>query len=329
VSPPSVIGRPIEGTSEGSSCHGRDPCAWLGPGCDDHPVRRLLVVDFANIAHRAYFAGRGRPAFAPDGQPVFLVGTFLRLVLARVNEEQATHVALAFESTTGLRRREIDPRYKPRKAQEPGDLVPQLRDANIAAGRMGWARYRAEGWEADDAMAGIADAALAAGFDEVLLLTGDHDLLGAVGNRVAVLMPRAGGGVDRFGPAEVEERSPYRVPPALVADVKALIGDATDGYGGVRGIGPSVGPDLVRRFGSLAALYDRIEEVEAAGVRKRLLAGRENAFRCLDLATLRRGAPLSPAFDPDAGRVGAHDLERVSSWLMAMGLAELIRTLHS
>jgi DNA polymerase-1 len=324
-----VIGRPIEGTSEGSSCHGRDPCAWLGPGCDDHPVRRLLVVDFANIAHRAYFAGRGRPAFAPDGRPVFLVGTFLRLVLARVNEEQATHVALAFESTTGLRRREIDPRYKPRKAQEPGDLVPQLRDANIAAGRMGWARYRAEGWEADDAMAGIADAALAAGFDEVLLLTGDHDLLGAVGNRVAVLMPRAGGGVDRFGPAEVEERSPYRVPPALVADVKALIGDATDGYGGVRGIGPSVGPDLVRRFGSMAALYDRIEEVEAAGVRKRLLAGRENAFRCLDLATLRRGAPLSPAFDPDAGRVGAHDLERVSSWLMAMGLAELIRTLHS
>ena len=329
MSPPLVIGRPIEGTSEGSSCHGRDPCAWLGPGCDDHPVRRLLVVDFANIAHRAYFAGRGRPAFAPDGRPVFLVGTFLRLVLARVNEEQATHVALAFESTTGLRRREIDPRYKPRKAQEPGDLVPQLRDANIAAGRMGWARYRAEGWEADDAMAGIADAALAAGFDEVLLLTGDHDLLGAVGNRVAVLMPRAGGGVDRFGPAEVEERSPYRVPPALVADVKALIGDATDGYGGVRGIGPSVGPDLVRRFGSLAALYDRIEEVEAAGVRKRLLAGRENAFRCLDLATLRRGAPLSPAFDPDAGRVGAHDLERVSSWLMAMGLAELIRTLHS
>ena len=134
-----------------------------GTGCDDHPVRRLLVVDFANIAHRAYFAGRSRPAFAPDGRPVFLVGTFLRLVLARIREEQATHVALAFESTTGSRRREIDPGYKPRKAQEPDDLVPQLRDANIAAGRMGWARYRAEGWEADDAMASIADAAVAAG----------------------------------------------------------------------------------------------------------------------------------------------------------------------
>ena len=186
---------------------------------------------------------------------------------------------------------------------EPDDLVPQLRDANIAAGRMGWARYRAEGWEADDAMAAIADAAVAAGFDEVLLLTADHDLLGVVSDRVAVLRPRAGGGVDRYGPSDVEERSPYRVPPALVADVKALIGDATDGYGGVRGIGPSVGPDLVRRFGSLAALYDRIEEVEATGVRNRLLAGREDAFRCLDLATLRRDAPLSPAFDPDAGRV--------------------------
>jgi DNA polymerase I len=292
------------------------------------PVRRLLVVDFANIAHRAYFAGRGRPVFAPDGRPVFLVGTFLRLVLARIREEQATHVALAFESTTGSRRRDIDPGYKPRKALEPDDLVPQLRDANIAAGRMGWARYRAEGWEADDAMAGIADAAVAAGFTEVLLLTGDHDLLGMVSDRAAVLMPRAGGGVDRYGPADVEERSPYRVPPALVADVKALIGDSTDGYGGVRGIGPSVGPDLVLRFGSLAAIYDRIEEVEARGVRNRLLAGREDAFRCLDLATLRRGAPLSPVFDPDAGRVGAYDRKRMSSWLTAMGLPELIRALH-
>ncbi len=192
---------------------------------------------------------------------------------------------------------------------------------------MGWARHRAEGWEADDAMAAIADAAVAAGFDEVLLLTADHDLLGMVGDRVAVLMPRGGGGVDRYGAADVEERSPYRVPPALVADVKALIGDATDGYGGVRGIGPSVAPDLVRRFGSLAAIYDRVDEVEPVGARKRLLAGREDAFRCLDLATLRRDAPLSPAFDPAAGRVGAHDPQRVSAWLTAMGLADLYRAL--
>jgi DNA polymerase I len=290
-------------------------------------VRRLLVVDFANIAHRAYYAGRGRPVFSRDGRPVFLVGTFLRLVLARIREERVSHVALAFESTTGSRRREIDPGYKPRKAADPDDLVPQLRDANIATGRMGWARYRAEGWEADDAMAAIADAAVNAGFEEVLLHTADHDLLGVVSDRVAVLMPRAGGGVDRYGPADVEERSPYRVPPALVADVKALVGDTTDGYGGVRGIGPSVGPDLVRRFGSLAALYDRVEEVEAVGVRNRLLAGREDAFRCLDLATLRRGAALSPAFDPGGGLIGDLDRDRVSAWLSEMGLADVVRSL--
>ena len=292
-------------------------------------MRRLLVVDFANIAHRAYFAGRGRPSTAPDGRPTFLVGTFLRFVLARVREEQATHVALAFESTTGSRRRDIDPAYKPRKADEPDDLVPQLRDANIGSGRMGWARYRAEGWEADDAMAGIADAAVAAGFDEVLLFTADQDLLGMASEQVTVLRPRAGGGVDRFGRVEVEERSPYRVRPDQVADVKALIGDSTDSYGGVRGIGPSVAPGLIGRFGSLAALYERLEEVEAVGVRSRLLAGREDAFRCLDLATLRRAAPLSPAFDPEAGRVGSHDPERLAGWLGAMGLADVMRAVDA
>jgi len=288
-------------------------------------MRRLLVVDFANLAHRAYFAGRSRPVTAPDGRPVFLVATFLRLVLARIRDEQATHVALAFESTTGSRRREIDPTYKPRAATVPDDLLPQLRDANIAAGRMGWVRHRAEGWEADDAMAGIADAAVDAGFDEVLLLTGDHDLLGVVSDRVHVLAPRSGGGVDRFGPADVAERSPYGVTPSQVADVKALIGDATDSYGGVRGIGPSVAPELVRRFGSVAGIYEHIDEVEATGVRNRLIAGREDAFRCLDLATLRRGAPLTPAFDPEAGRVGAHDPERMAAWLTSMGLDDVIR----
>jgi DNA polymerase I len=288
-------------------------------------VRRLLVVDFANLAHRAYFAGRSRPVTAPDGRPAFLVATFLRLVLARVREEQATHVALAFESTTGSRRREIDPSYKPRAATVPDDLAPQLRDANIAAGRMGWARYRAEGWEADDAMAAIADAAVAAGFDEVLLLTADHDLLGMAGDRVAVLAPKSGGGVDRFGPSDVAERSAYRVPPAQVADVKALVGDSTDSYGGVRGIGLAVAPDLVRRFGSVAGIYEHLDEVEANGVRNRLAVGREDAFRCLDLATLRRDAPLTPAFDPDGGRVGGHDPERMAAWLGAMGLDDVTR----
>ena len=294
----------------------------------DGLVRRLLVVDFANIAHRAYFAGRGSPVFAPDGRPVFLVRTFLRLLLARIRTEEATHVALAFESTTGSRRRDLYPGYKPRGAQEPDDLLPQLRDANIAAGRLGWARYRAEGWEADDAMAGIAVAAVAAGFDHVLLFTADHDLLGMADERVAVLRPKVGGGVERYGPAEVETSSPYRVPPALVADVKALIGDATDGYAGVRGIGPAAGPELIRRFGSLAALYDRLDEVEAAGVRNRLLAGREDAFRCLDLATLRRDAPLTPAFDPDAGRVGVHDRDRLAGWLGPLGLGDLVRAVE-
>jgi DNA polymerase I len=283
-------------------------------------VRRLLVVDFANLAHRAYFAGRSRPAAAPDGRPIFLVATFLRLLLARIREEEATHVALAFESTTGSRRREIDPSYKPRPATVPEDLAPQLRDANIAAGRMGWARYRAEGWEADD-----TNAAVAAGFEEVLLLTADHDLLGMASDRVSVLAPKAGGGVDRFGPQDVAERSPYRVPPQQVADVKALVGDSTDSYGGVRGIGLAVAPDLVRRFGSVAGIYGHIDEVGAAGVRNRLIAGREDAFRCLDLATLRRDAPLSPAFDPDGGRVGGHDPERMAAWLGAMGLDDVAR----
>jgi DNA polymerase-1 len=288
-------------------------------------MRRLLVVDFANIAHRAYFAGRGRPSTAPDGRDTFLVATFLRFVLARIRAEGATHVALAFESTTGSRRREIDPSYKPRKGDEPADLAPQMRDANIGAGRMGWARYRAEGWEADDAMAGIADAAVTAGFDEVLLFTADQDLLGMASDRVAILRPMAGGGVERFGPAEVETRSPFLVPPARVADVKALTGDSTDGYPGVRGIGPSVAPGLIARFGSVGELYARLDEVEATGVRTRLAAGREDAFRCLDLATLRREAPLTPAFDPDAGRVGAHDPDRLRVWLEAMGLGELLR----
>jgi DNA polymerase-1 len=97
----------------------------------------------------------------------------------------------------------------------------------------------------------------------------------------------------------------------------------------VRGIGLAVAPDLVRRFGAVAGIYEHIDEVETSGVRNRLVAGREDAFRCLDLATLRRDAPLSPAFDPDAGRVGGHDPERMAAWLGAMGLDDVARLAES
>ena len=85
----------------------------------------------------------------------------------------------------------------------------------------------------------------------------------------------------------------------------------------------------MRRFGSVAGIYEHLDEIGNPGARNRLIAGREDAFRCLDLATLRRGAPLSPAFDPDAGRVGGHDPERMAAWLGALGLDDVVRLAES
>src|SRR3989344_6055374 len=102
-----------------------------------------------------------------------------------------------------------------------------------------------------------------------------------------------------FGVSETKER--MGVAPDQIPDLKALMGDSSDNYPGVAGIGPKTAVGLINRFGTVKALYDQGERGDwgdvGEGIKVKLQLGKESAFLSQDLATIRRDAPVEADFD--------------------------------
>lgn len=296
-----------------------------GRSADHTGMRTLLALDFLNFAHRSWHTYGKQGLASADGTPTGVAFGMLSMGMTLIKELQPTHVVVCFESTMPSSRRGKFEDYKAQRKPVDEDLKAQLDSANIACGRMGWARYRAQAFEADDALAVVAQQAIKAGFDHAWIATGDHDLLGVVDEHISVVM--MGGGIREsaaapWTPARILEK--YGVPPAHIPDYKALVGDSTDNYPGVPGIGPGKAEPLLRQYGSIANIYAHIEEIEPKSVRDRLRAGEDLAWLCLDLATLETRATLTPPFDPDAGALATIDRARAEAYLRRMGMNSLI-----
>jgi len=130
---------------------------------------------------------------------------------------------------------------------------------------------------------------------EVIILTGDRDMLQLVNGRVKVLAPVVGvKNTILYDSAAVEEK--YGITPGQMVDYKALVGDASDGYPGVAGVGPKTSASLLQNYRTLEGIYEHIGELNPKLVRK-LAQGSEQAALCKKLAAIVTDAPITFKFD--------------------------------
>jgi DNA polymerase-1 len=195
-------------------------------------------------------------------------------------------VAVCFDRYEKTFREEMDANYKAQRQAMPDDLVPQIDDAKRACRLLGLAVVEEAGYEADDLIGSIAVAASGAGL-RVEIASADKDLFQLVKDpAVSVWHPVQERLLDEAGVTEF-----FGVPPERVIDVLALMGDSSDNIPGVRGIGEKTAKELVTTFGSLDAIYARLDEIK--GKRRETLAnGREEALRSRTLATVLCDRPL-------------------------------------
>jgi DNA polymerase-1 len=221
---------------------------------------RLLLLDGHSLAYRAFFALPIENFSTTTGQPTNAVYGFTAMLINVLRDEKPTHVAVAFDRGEPTFRHEQYVEYKANRRETPEDFRSQLSLIFEVLDALGIRRLSAPGYEADDLIATLATQASAQDMD-VLIVTGDRDVIQLVSDKVTALMTRRGiTEMTRFTPETVAEK--YGLSPAQYPDFAAVRGDPSDNLPGIPGVGEKTATKWIAEFGSLQALVDRVDEVK-------------------------------------------------------------------
>ena len=297
--------------------------------------QHLYLVDGSSYIFRAYH--RLPPLTDPEGTPVGAVYGYTTMLWKLADDldkaDGPTHLAVILDKGSTSFRNEIYAEYKANRPDPPEDLVPQfplIRDATRA---FSLPCIEEEGLEADDLIASYAREATRKGWD-VTIVSSDKDLMQLVGKCAEPDDGVAEGGcIDmldtmknvRIGPEEVTEK--FGVPPELVGDVLALMGDSVDNIPGIYGIGPKTASKLIVEHGSLAGALDAAPEMKKSKLKERLLEGREMAELSRVLVQLKEDCALPMALEEF--RLSAIPPEPLAAFLSKHGFTSLLRRLDS
>ena len=250
---------------------------------------RLLLLDGHSLAYRAFFALPPENFSTTTGQPTNAVYGFTAMLINVLRDEQPTHVAVAFDRGEPTFRHEQYVEYKANRKETPADFRAQLSLIFEVLDALGITRLSVPGYEADDIIATLASQAVEQDMD-VLIVTGDRDVLQLVNPHVTALMTRRGiSDMTRFTPDEVIAK--YGLTPAQYPDFAALRGDPSDNLPSIPGVGEKTAAKWVAEFGSLAQLVNRVDEVKGKAGDK-LREHLADVLRNRQLTELARDVPL-------------------------------------
>lgn len=283
------------------------------------PDQHLCLVDGSGFLFRAFHA---LPIMTrADGTPVNAVLGFTNMLLKLLDDLEATHVAVIFDSARESFRNEIFPEYKANRPDPPDELIPQFPLVRDATRAFNVECIERPGFEADDLIATYARHALADGLD-VMIVSSDKDLMQLVSDRVNMFDALKN---RRIGPAEVEEK--FGVGPERVVDVQALAGDSTDNVPGVPGIGVKTAAQLIQAYGDLDSLLARASEIKQPKRRQSLIDFAEQARLSRELVRLRDDVPTDV---PVSGlRRQAPDPSELLTFLNEQGFRSVIAKVQS
>jgi len=250
--------------------------------------RKLILIDGNGLAYRSFYAVP--PQKTASGLPTQAVLGFTNLLLSVLEKEKPTHVAVAFDQCAPTERLQKFQPYNVQREEMPEELAVQLPVIEDLVRECGLAACRVPGHEADDCIGTLARRAQEDAF-EVLIVSGDLDLLQLVGPSVRVQTTRRGIG-DLVVYDEAGVRKKYNLEPRQLADLRALAGDSSQNISGVPGIGEVTARKLLSQYRSLDDLFSSLDQLPAKW-RNPLLENREDAREFRVRATIVTDLPIN------------------------------------
>ncbi|MBD8263499.1 DNA polymerase I [Pantoea agglomerans] len=251
----------------------------------------LILVDGSSYLYRAYHAFP--PLTNSAGEPTGAMYGVLNMLKSLLAQYNPSHVAVVFDAKGKTFRDELFEHYKSHRPPMPDELRAQIEPLHEMVRAMGLPLLAVSGVEADDVIGTLALEAEKKGLS-VLISTGDKDMAQLVTPAITLINTMSN---TILGPKEVEQK--YGVPPALIIDFLAMMGDSSDNIPGVPGVGEKTAQALLQGLGSMQTIYDNLDKVADLGFRgaktmaTKLEQNRDVAFLSYQLATIKTDVELA------------------------------------
>jgi DNA polymerase-1 len=280
------------------------------------PQATLYLIDGHSLLYRAYYAIRQLSTAA--GLPTNAVYGMATMLLKVVRERRPDYLAIAFDTKAPTLRHEAYKDYKAHRPPMPETLAAQLPSVARLIRALRIPQLAMEGYEADDLIATLAIKASGQGLT-VVIVSSDKDLYQLIGPAISLYDAMKD---QQIGPAEVAER--FGVAPAQMADLLGLMGDAVDNVPGVPGVGEKTASALIRQFGSIEALLERLDEVAKPKLRETLRAHADQARLSRELVRLHADCPVE--VELDAFKLAAADPAELRALFAELEFTTLLKS---
>jgi DNA polymerase-1 len=274
------------------------------------------LIDGSSYIYRAFYA-LGHLSNS-KGLPTNAIYGFTQMILKVLKDERPQYLALVLDSKAPTFRSEVYKEYKANRPAMPETLVPQIPYIKRIIESYRIPTLEMEGFEADDLIGAVARKLEREA--EVIIITGDKDLLQLVSDHVHVYDPMK---EKRFGVKEVIER--FGLRPEQIVEMMGLAGDAIDNIPGVPGIGEKTATELIKTFGTIENLLAHLDQVRQTKLREKLQTYGEQARVSRQLALIRADVPIS--IELDRFSLPSPDLKSLRDLFRELEFNKLLREL--
>ncbi|WP_163969784.1 5'-3' exonuclease [Oceanobacillus halotolerans] len=257
--------------------------------------QKVLLIDGMALLFRGFYATAFRGNFmkTKKGIPTNGIYQFLRYFLDAKNQFEPSHVICCWDMGSKTFRTELFDRYKGNRSEPPEELIPQFDLIKEVTEAFNIPNVGLENYEADDCIGTLAKQY--ANMHDVIILTGDQDILQLVDDGIEVaIMKKGQGNYDVFHQANFLEKK--GITPKQLIDLKGLMGDTSDNYPGVKGIGEKTALKLLQEYNSIEGILENLENL-SKGIRTKIQNEIDMLHLSRHLAEIKCDVPVSCSLD--------------------------------
>ncbi|WP_124057990.1 DNA polymerase I [Vaginisenegalia massiliensis] len=257
--------------------------------------RRIVLIDGSSLAFRAFFSILDIERFKNKaGLHTNALYSFNRMLDSVLTQFDPTHILVAFDKSNVTFRTEKYAEYKGGRAKTPSEFKEQMPYFRVLLDAYGIRHYDLLNYEADDIIGTLSQ--MADDDDQVIVVSGDKDLIQLARPHVTVYVTKRGvSDLEAYTPETIMEK--YGLTTEQFIDLKGLMGDPSDNYPGVTRIGEKTAIKLLTQFGSLANMYENLDQLKASKMKENIINDREQAFMSQDLARIKLDTPIELSLD--------------------------------